>query len=85
MPFMDKLARCILWRYGHLNGLFHHLGYKQGLDIKYGKIKPMPCMQDVSITRMVINLTSDSDVSSETEDQLTVIPEDVFEDSEAIM
>jgi hypothetical protein len=32
----------MLWRYGYLDGLFESLGYKDGLEINYGKVKPMP-------------------------------------------
>ncbi len=82
LPIMYKLARGMLWRYGHLDALFHHLGYQKQIDIEYQKIKPMPCMKDVSIreiehfSRMVMDLFVDEDALEETETELTTIPED---------
>jgi len=41
-PVMHTFARCILWKYGYLDGLFELLGNTDGLDIKYGDIKRIP-------------------------------------------
>ena len=83
LPILYKLARCVLWRYGHLDGLFDHLGYEPSLNVEYGKIKRMPRVQDVSskaieqFSRMVIDLAEDSVLMSETEDRpLTIIHEE---------
>ena len=82
LPVMYKLARGVLWRYGHLDGLFDHLGYKRTLDVEYGKIAQMPRVQDVSLediehfSRMVI------DLPESTGDQLTIInEEDTFDEA----
>ncbi len=82
LPVLYKLARCVLWRYGHIGGLFDHLGYELSLNVEYGKIKQIPQVQDVSLEEiekfscMVIDLAEES-----TGDELPIIPEeDTFEE-----
>jgi len=41
-PVMYTMARDMLWRYGFLDGLFHHLGHTNALDVKYGDVKRIP-------------------------------------------
>ena len=39
---MYTMARAMLWRYGHLDGLFAHLGHTNDIDVKYGEVKRTP-------------------------------------------
>ena len=41
-PVMYIMARAILWRYGHMDGLFEHLGHTNDIDVKYGDVKIIP-------------------------------------------
>ena len=41
-PVMYTMARAMLWRYGHLDGLFAHLGHTNDIDVKYGDVKRIP-------------------------------------------
>jgi len=41
-PVMYTMARDMLWRYGYLDRLFHHLGHRDAFDVKYGDVKRIP-------------------------------------------
>ena len=41
-PVMYTMTRDMLWRYGFLDGLFHHLGHTEGFDVDYGDVKQIP-------------------------------------------
>jgi hypothetical protein len=48
MPVMFKLLRAMMWRCGHLDGLFNHLGYDDKMIIEYGKKMQMPKFKNVT-------------------------------------
>jgi hypothetical protein len=47
LQVMYRMSRQLMWRVGHLDGLFDHLGYDESLTIDYGKQKVMPKFKHV--------------------------------------
>ena len=47
LQVMYRMTRQLMWRVGHLDGLFDHLGYDESLTIDYGKQKVMPKFKHV--------------------------------------
>ena len=47
LPVMYTCARGLLWKHGHLDGLFQHLGEDGKIHIEYGKVKKMLRKSDV--------------------------------------
>ena len=84
LSVMYKLARCVLWRYGHFDGLFGDLGYECSLNIEYGKVSTMPRVQDVCVkqieqfARKVIDLAPDSFQMSDIEQELCIVPDELL-------
>ena len=49
---MQTLGRRLLWKARYMTGLFKLCGYREGLEIEYGKVKQMPRVRDLDIKEM---------------------------------
>ena len=47
-PVIYSVMREMLWRFGHLDDLFKHLGHDGKLDINYCKVPRMPKYKHVA-------------------------------------
>lgn len=86
LPVMYTLAREMLWRFGHMDGLFEYLGHNGDLEIEYGKVAKVPRAADVNeadvetFTKMLLRFVSADDLLDEIE-QMPAIEEGVKEGS----
>jgi len=42
LPIFQRMIRAMMWRTGHLLGLFQFLGYNDNIELEYGKLKHVP-------------------------------------------
>ena len=86
LPVMYNLLREMMWKFGHLDGLFKHIGHDGTINMKYKKIERMPIQTDVTdetivtFANMLLSCSGDTEPNAETEADLTLDIEEFFRD-----